>query len=175
MERSETTPGPASELGTSFAQLTHYAGFDWSKDQHQIAAVDRAGQLLLEPRFEDTAAGWAGLREKLQVFPRIGVAIEACCGPVVERRLDAGLRVYPLNHKAAQRHRGPKAPSGGKSDRVDARSFADALRTDGHAWHRLPPQDMLAQELPLLCRGEIGLIEQRTALVNRLQEALDEL
>ena len=168
MEPSGTTPD------TLFAQLTHYAGFDWSKDRHQIAVVDPAGQLRLELSFADTAAGWAELRAKLQAFPQVGAAIETRCGPAVERLLDAGLRVYPLNPKAAQRYRDRKAPSGGKSDRLDARSFADALRTDGHGWRRLPPQDALTQEWRLLCRDEIGLIEQRTALVNRLQEALHE-
>jgi len=168
MEPSATTPG------TSFAELTHYAGFDWSKDQHQITVVDRAGQVLLDLSFENTAAGWAALREKLRAFPKLGVAIETRCGPAVERLLDAGLSVYPLNPKAAQRYRDRKAPSGGKSDRLDARSFADALRTDGHGWRMLRPQDPLTQELRLLCRDEIGLIEQRTALVNRLQEALHE-
>jgi transposase len=166
MESSGTTP--------SFAELTHYAGFDWGKDQHQIAVIDHVGQFVLELRFEDTAAGWAALREKLQAFPRVGVAIETRCGPAVERLLDAGLSVYPLNPKAAQRYRDRKAPSGGKSDRLDARSFADALRTDGHGWRMLQPQDPWTQELRLLCRDEIGLIEQRTALVNRLQEALHE-
>jgi transposase len=168
MEPSGITPG------TSFEQLTHYAGFDWGKNQHQIAMVDRAGQLVLELRFDDTAAGWAELRAKLQAFPKLGVAIETRCGPAVERLLDAGLSVYPLNPKAAQRYRDRKAPSGGKSDRLDARSFADALRTDGHGWRILLPQDPRTQELRLLCRDEIGLIEQRTALVNRLQEALHE-
>jgi transposase len=168
MASSGTTPG------TSFEELTHYAGFDWSKDRHQIAVLDRTGQLVLELSFEDTAADWAELREKLRVFPKLGVAIETRCGPAVERLLDAGLRVYPLNPKAAQPYRDRKAPSGAKSDRPDARSFADALRTDGHGWRRLQPQDPLTQELRLLCRDEIGLIEQRTALVNRLQEALHE-
>ena len=160
--------------GTSFAELTHYAGLDWGKNQHQLAVVERAGQCVLELSFEDTAAGWAALREKLSAFPQLGVAIETCCGPAVERLLDAGLDVYPLNPKAAQRYRDRQAPSGGKSARLDARSFADALRTDGHAWRRLVPQDPATQELRLLCRDEIGLIEQRTALVNGLPEALHE-
>jgi transposase len=159
---------------TSFAELTHYAGFDWGKSQHQLAVVDHTGQLVLELRFEDTAAGWAALREKLQAFSKLGVAIETRCGPAVERLLETELSVYPLHPKVAQRYRERKAPSGAKSDRLDARSFADALRTDGHAWRRLQPQDPLTQELRLLCRDEIGLIEQRTALVNRLQEALHE-
>jgi transposase len=38
----------------------------------------------------------------------------------------------------------------------------------------LCPQDPLTQELRLLCRDEITLIEQRTALVNQLQAALNE-
>lgn len=163
---------PSSE--TCFGQLTHYAGFDWAKDRHQIAVVDREGRLLLELGFEDTAEGWADLRQKLRSFPKLGVAIETCCGPAVERLLEAGLDVYPLNPKAAQRYRDRKAPSGGKSDSLDARSFADALRTDGHGWRILRPQDPQTQELRLLCRDEIRLIQQRTALVNQLQEALHE-
>jgi transposase len=158
----------------SFADLTHYAGFDWGRDKHQIAVVDQQGGLLLDLAFEDTAAGWAGVRERLRPFPRLGVAIETRCGPAVERLLDAGLVVYPLNPKAAQRYRDRKLPSGGKSDSLDARSFADALRTDGHAWRPLLPQDPLTAELRMLCRDEVGLIEQRTALVNQLREALHE-
>lgn len=168
MDRTQTS-GVAS-----FERLTHYAGFDWGKQRHQLVVVDRAGRLVLELSFEDTAAGWADLREKLQAFPQVGVAIETRCGPAVERLLDGGWSVYPLNPKAAQRYRDRKAPSGGKSDRLDARSFADALRTDGHGWRRLQPQDARTHELRLLCRDEMGLIEQRTALVNRLQEALHE-
>ena len=130
---------------------------------------------VLNGGFESgTAAGWAELREKLRAFPRLGVALETRCGPAVERLLDVGFSVYPLNPKAAQRYRDRKAPSGGKSDRLDARRFADALRMDGHGWRRLELQDPLTQELRLLCRDEIVLIAQRTALVNRLQEALHE-
>ena len=38
----------------------------------------------------------------------------------------------------------------------------------------LQPLDPLTQQLQLLCRDEIGLIEQRTALINQLQQALVE-
>ena len=82
--------------------------------------------------------------------------------------------VFPLNPKAAERFRDRKAPAGGKTDRFDAFCFADALRTDGHGWRPLRPQDPLTQELRLLCRDEVTLIEQRTALVNQLQAALHE-
>ncbi|MFC1793785.1 transposase [Planctomycetota bacterium] len=81
---------------------------------------------------------------------------------------------YPINPNAAQCYRSRKAPSGSKTDRLDALSFADALRTDGHGWRSLNPEDPKTQELRLLCRDEMSLIEQRTTLVNQLQQALHE-
>jgi transposase len=159
---------------SSFAELTHYAGFDWGWEKHQIAVVDREGRLLLDLAFEDSAAGWAGVREKLAGFPRLGVAVETRCGPAVERLLEVGWTVYPLNPKAAERYRERKAPGGGKSDSLDARSFACALRSDGQGWRALLPLDPLTAELRMLCRDEIRLIEGRTALVNQLLEALHE-
>jgi transposase len=165
-----TPPAPAP-----FGQLTHYCGFDWARDCHQVAVVDKAGTLVLETSFEDTAQGWASLGQKLfGLGGTVGVAIETSCGPAVERLLAMGLPVYPMNPKSAQRYRDRKSASGAKSDCLDAWCFADALRTDGHAWRKLSPLDPLTHELRLLCRDEIALIGQRTALVNQLRAALHE-
>jgi len=168
---SDSSSDPVADV---FRQLTHYGGLDWAKDHHDIAVVDPAGTLVLELSFAHTAEGWAELGRKLAAFPRLGVAIETCQGPAVEQLLEMGLTVYPLNPKAAERYRDRKKPSGGKSDSLDAWSFGDALRTDGHGWRPLRPQDPLTAELRLLCRDEIHLIAQRTALVNQLQAALHE-
>lgn len=161
----------------AFAELTHFAGFDWASAKHDVVVVDRQGRVLLELEFPDTAEGWARLRGQLAALAplgRIGVAIETCRGPAVERLLALGLAVYPMNPKAAERFRDRKAPSGVKDDLLDAWSFGDALRTDGHAWRPLLPDDPATQELRILCRDEIGLIQERTALVLRLEEALHE-
>ena len=156
-----------------------FMGLDWAKDHHQILALDPEGRVVLDRQIEHTAEGWHQLREKLvklvgMDLSLVAVAIETNCGPAVERLLELGCTVYPLNPKAAQRYRDRKSPSGGKTDRLDAWSFADALRTDGHAWRQLKPEDPQIQELRLLCRDEIHLIEQRTALVNQLRQALYE-
>jgi transposase len=155
---------PSSGVSEAFASLSHYGGLDWGK----------AGKVVLELAFDHTAQGWAGVREKIAAFPRLGVAIETSGGPAVERLLDLGLTVFPVNPKAAQRYRDRKRPSGGKSDALDGWSLADALRTDGRDWRPLHPQDPLTAELRMLCRDEVHLIEQRTALVNALQAALHE-
>jgi hypothetical protein len=59
-----------SSTTTGFEPLAHYAGFDWGKERHQIVVVDREGRITLELGFEDTAPGWADLREKLRSLPR---------------------------------------------------------------------------------------------------------
>lgn len=157
-----------------FSELEHFVGFDWSEDKHDVVVVDRGGKAVLTLTFADTAEGWAELRQRLAPLGKVGVAIETSRGPAVERLLAAGYAVYPMNPKSATRYRDRKAPSGAKDDTLDAWSFADALRTDGHAWRPLRPEDPQTQLLRLLCRDEIALIEQRTALANQLRHALRE-
>ena len=160
-------------------QFVAFVGFDWASDHHDVVVLDAAGEILLELTFEDDFAGWTDfdqrLRQRLKLDPaRLAVAVETNNGPAVERLLSLGCVVYPLNPKAAQRYRERKNNAGCKDDHLDALSFADALRTDGHGWRRLRPDDPITQELRLLCRDEVHLIAQRTALVNELQAALRE-
>ena len=162
-----------------WASYSHFVGFDWAKDHHEIVVIDRDGHIVLDLQIGHHAEGWHRLREKLvrlagPDLSAVAVAIETNCGPAVEKLLELGCCVYPLNPKSAQRYRDRKAPSGNKTDHLDAWSFADALRTDGHGWRQLKPDDPMVQELRLLCRDEVQLIGQRTALVNQLQQALVE-
>lgn len=153
---------------------TTFVGFDWASNHHDVVVVDRDGRIVEDFRFDDTAEGWQLLRKKLIAYPHPAVVIETSSGSVVERLLEAGYAVYPVNPKAAQRYRERKAPSGTKTDRFDAWSLADALRLDGHTWRPLKPDDPLTVELRILCRDEIGLIQQRTALICQLRAALGE-
>jgi len=70
-----------------FEQLNHFVGFDWATEKHDVCAVDGKGKIVLQLEFDDTAQGWAELREKLQPLGLIGVAIETSRGPSVERLL----------------------------------------------------------------------------------------
>lgn len=157
-----------------WSELTHLAGFDWARDHHDIVVVDRSGTIVADFRIEDTAEGWRGFRERIKSFAAVGVVIETCQGPAVERLLEMEVTVFPVNPKNAQRYRERKSSAGVKSDRLDAWSLADALRLDGASWRPLAPEDPAIRELRQLCRDEIALIEQRTALINQLQQALHE-
>lgn len=159
---------------TQWTEQAYFAGLDWARSHHDLVLIDRHGQVQQHLRFEHTLAGWQQVRELVQRHPELPVAVETSQGTVVEHLVAAGLRVYPVNPKAAERYRERQAPSGVKDDGRDAWSLADALRLDGQTWRAFRSQDDLTAELQLLCRDEIGLIEQRTAFINQLQQCLHE-
>ena len=155
-------------------ERAYFGALDWASDHHDLVVVDRAGELVESLTFAHSGPGWKQLREKLAFYPGLGIAVETNQGAAVQQLIEAGLEVYPVNPKSAQRYRERKAPSGVKDDQLDAWSLADALRLDGHSWRVLVPEDPLIEQLRLLCRDEIALIEQRTVLVNQLMQALRE-
>ncbi len=173
MER-QTTSKPKG-----WGEYVYFLGLDWAKDHHAVVTLAPDGQIVLDVQIAHDAEGWQSLRKRLMALAGtdlsvVAATVETTCGPAVERLFELGCAIYPINPKAGQRYRERKVPCGGKSDHLDAWSFADALRTDGHAWRRLSPEDPRVQELRLLCRDERRLIGQRTALVNQLRQALQE-
>jgi transposase len=156
----------------SWEEFTHFAALDWAKDHHDVVVVDRQGTVVGDFRITHDCAGWQLFAEKLRGFEAVAVAIETSEGPAVEQLLASGLEVYPINPKSARRYRERKRPSGSKTDRLDAWSLADALRLEGKEWRPLQALDPLMAELRQLCRDEVALIEERTALINQLQHAL---
>ena len=147
--------------------ITHYAGFDWAKDHHDVVLVNPQGKIVKDLTFEHTAEGWAKWKALVAAYPHLAVAIETSQGAAIEQLLESGVVVYPVNPKSAQRYRDRKAPSGTKTDYLDAWSLADALRVDGHGWRALKPLDPMIQELRLLCRDEVELIGSVICLLAR--------
>jgi transposase len=161
-------------MNTDWTKHAYFAALDWASDHHDIIVLDRHGAVQAEFRFAHTAEGWAEFTLKMQSFTDAPITLETSSGPAVDQLLQRGWAIYPVAPTAAARYRERKVPSGTKTDRHDTWALADALRTDGHAWRPLRPQDEATATLRALCRDEIALIEQRTALVNQLQAALRE-
>lgn len=154
--------------------ITHFAGFDWAKDHHDVLVLDGAGKIVAEFRFDHTASGWSLCQEKLAPFPQVAIAVEAGHSAAIERLVMLDYRVYPVHPRSSKSYRTRKLPSGTKTDRRDCWALADALRLEGESWRLLTAPEPLVQQLRLLCRDEVALIEQRTALINQLQRALYE-
>jgi transposase len=163
------------QKGTSmneYKELKHFAGFDWARDHHYVLVVNLQGERLTDLEFEHSGEGWNQFAGKMAVYEGLGVAIETSQGAAVDQLLQRGFKVYPVNPAASESYRQRKAPSGTKTDAHDAWALADALRLDGQGWKPLSPVDPLSLQLRLLCKDQVALIEERTHLVNRLQQAL---
>src|SRR6266540_2538621 len=156
-----------------------YGGIDWAEDHHDIALVDRDGQLLARRRISDGAAGLAQLLALLAEHgdtagDPVPVAIETPRGLLVACLRATGRAVYPINPMAVARYRDRHSVAGRKSDHGDSFVLANVLRTD-IAMHRpLPADTELAQAIAVLARAQQDAVWDRTQAHNKLRSVLRE-
>ena len=100
--------------------MGNYAGVDWATDKHDVLIADEAGEELLAATFAHDENGLRTLCRQLVRLKVQLVAIERPDGLLVERLLDAGLRVLALHPNQVAATRARFRVSGGKSDRFDA-------------------------------------------------------
>ncbi|HWJ49649.1 MAG TPA: transposase [Solirubrobacteraceae bacterium] len=100
------------------------------------------------------------------------VAIERPDGLLVERLLEAGLRILPLHPNQVTATRDRFRVSGGKSDRFDAFVLCELARTDHHRFRVLEPDSDQTKALRALTRAREDLVGTRTALSNQLRAEL---
>ena len=101
------------------------------------------------------------------------VAIERPDGPLVERLLDAGLRVLALHPNKVAAARDRFRVSGGKSDRFDAFVLCELARTDHHRFRVLEPDSDRTKAIRALTRAREDLVAARTGIVNQLRAELE--
>jgi hypothetical protein len=117
----------------------HLRRVDWAADKHDVLVGDEAGKELLAATF---AHDEQGLRALCRALVRHGVAlvaIERPDGLLVERLLDAGLRVLALHPNQVAATRARFRVSGGKSDRFEAFVLCELARTDQRRFRVLEP------------------------------------
>src|ERR1700757_1574720 len=149
------------------------AGVDWASEKHDVLVQNEAGEELLAASFAHDEQGLRAVCRTLARMKVTLIAIERPDGMLVERLLDAGLRLLALhpNQVAAARPRFRAA--GGKSDRFDAFVLCELARTDHHRFRVLEPDSDQTKALRALCRGREDLVQTRVALTNQLRAELD--
>jgi transposase len=146
--------------------IEHYIGVDLHQAFFQACAVTATGARLWEDRFPRTEAGIAAFVTRCD--PRTAVAVEASTPTWhFADALGGGLGdlriVDPTKTKL-------KAGYAAKTDRLDARRLADALRRDSVVGIYYPP--VAIRELRERCRFRHAIVQVRTALINRLRAVL---
>src|SRR5450755_2438014 len=147
-----------------------FCGIDWANDHHDALTIDEQGRQLGSIRVAHTPEGLSKLDTYLenlageQGHEHVACIIETTHGLLISSLLEHHWPVYPVNPRTVDRHR---APSGAKTDTIDAYLLAKTGRADLADLHRLQPDDQLIQELKELTRDQDSLIKTQTRLFNQ--------
>jgi transposase len=144
----------------------HYIGIDLHQAFFQACAVTSDGARAWEQRFPRTTDGIGALRARCD--HTTAVAVEAStptwhfADAIVDRVGELRI-VDPVKTKL-------KAGYAAKTDRLDARRLADALRRDSIVGIYYPPPPI--RDLRELCRGRHAIVQTRTRVIQRLRAIL---
>ena len=91
---------------------TTYAGVDWASEKHDVLIADEMGGEVVAGTFAHDEAGVRSLCRTLVHHEVTLVAIERPVGLLVERLLDAGLRIWVESNQVAAARDGSGSPAG---------------------------------------------------------------
>ena len=148
-------------------------GIDWAEEFHLIALGRPAEGVIEVRRVAHTPAAVDALVAHIATLEpdpaEVRVVIETRHGLLVERLVDAGYTLLPVNPDLIARRRGPARK---KDDAEDAR-LACLLALDRHAALRpLVPHGELAGELRAIARDDERAARDQRRLLNRLRQDL---
>jgi transposase len=152
-----------------------FCGIDWANDHHDALSIDEQGQPLGSIRVAHTPEGLSQLDAYLERIAgpggkeQVACIVETTHGLLIAHLLEQGWAVYPVNPRTVERRR---APSGAKTDLIDAYLLAKTGRADFADLRRLNPDSEQIQELKTLTRDQDGLVQMQTRLVNQLTACL---
>ncbi len=150
-----------------------YAGIDWATEKHDVLVADEDGSEVLAGTFAHDESDVTSLCRTLVRLEVALVAIERPDGMLVERLLDAGLRVLALHPNKVAAARDRFRVSGGKSDRFDAFVLCELARTDHHRFRILEPNTDQTKAIRALTRARGDLVAARTGVMNQLRAELE--
>jgi transposase len=143
-----------------------YIGVDLHKQFFQVCAINATGERLWETRFPRTEGGLTLFRARCT--PEHAMAIEAT-GPTwafVDAVQSTGATVCVVDPRKTRL----KAGYAAKTDRLDARRLADALRRESVVSIYVPPPAI--RELREVCRGRHQVVRLRTRLAQMIRALL---
>jgi len=153
-----------------------FCGIDWASERHAVCVLDDAGKAITAFQIAHSAAGFDQLVSRLC---RLGdpaglpVAIERPDGRLVDRLLEAGHPVVPVQSNAIKAWRDAEVLSGATTDPGDAQVIAEYLRLRHHRLRPLQPFSPQTRALRAVVRTRDDRIAARVAASNQLAACLE--
>jgi transposase len=153
-----------------------FVGIDWASERHAVCVLDDAGTKRTAFEITHTAEGLdqlIGRLGRLGAPAQLPVAIERPDGRLVDRLLEAGHPVVPVQTNTIKAWRDAQILSGAKTDAGDAHVIAGYLRLCRHRLRVLQPFSPQTRALRAVVRTRGDLVEARVAATNQLTAILD--
>jgi transposase len=144
----------------------NYIGVDLHKAFFQVCAVSATGAREWEARFPRTAEGIADFRRRCGAVSQVAVEASGPTWSFVDAIQPSGATIVVVDPRKTKL----KAGFAAKTDRLDARRLADAVRRDSVVSIYVPPLEIRA--LRDLCRGRHQLVRLRTRTAQMIRALL---
>jgi len=154
-----------------------YLGIDWSKNKHDIVAVNQQGAVIANLTVPHKPEGFAQLdqlRQDLDVSPtECVIGLETAHTLLVDFLWARGYeQLYVIPPHVTRSARGRYRQSGARTDQSDAQVIANLLRTDLPRLYPWQPDQPATQQLRTLVSRLAFLTQQSVRLSNRLHAVL---
>jgi transposase len=143
-----------------------YIGVDLHKEFFQACVVDGQGRRVWEGRLPRTDGGLTLLRGQCSATTAVAVEASGPTWAFVDALMPSGARICVVDTRKTTL----KAGYAAKTDRLDARRLADALRRDSVVSVYVPPPAI--RELREVCRGRHQVIRIRTRVAQMIRALL---
>lgn len=160
----------------SLENCAAFVGIDWADQEHAICLIDPETdepELTDVKQEPDAIDNW--VVELQQRFPgqTIAVCLEQKRGALIYALMKYDcLLLVPINPSQLASFRKALGPSGAKDDPTDARLLAQLLAKHTKNFRPWRPDEANTRKIRLLAEDRRNLVDQRTALTNRLKSRL---
>lgn len=160
----------------SLKDCAAFVGIDWADQQHAVCLFDPQRQTSEHSSLDQEPEAIDHWVTDLQCrFPgqKIAVCLEQKRGALVYTLMKfESLVLVPINPKQLARFREALGPSGAKDDPHDARLLALLVAKHADSLRAWQPDDISTRQIRLLAEDRRHVVDERTALANRLKSRL---
>jgi transposase len=157
-------------------ELAAYIGLDWADEQHavcmRVSTTNEIRSFSVEQKPEKLHEWVANLRLEFG-GQNVGIAIEKSRGGLIYALMGYDfLILYPINPKALAKYRESACVSGAKDDPSDAALLLDLICRHRDRYKPWIPDTAETRKIQLLCEYRRRVVDDQTALTNRLESML---
>ena len=156
--------------------IVAWVGLDWADQKHDVC-LQASGSADIEctvvEHQPEALHGWVGELRRRFPHGQVAIGLEQARGSLFYALMNYEfLLLYPIPPKALADYRKALYPSGSKDDPTDAQLLLEFLRKHPERFRPWVADDVETRQIALLSEHRRQLVDDRTALTNRLTTLL---